>query len=109
VSPSSAREGSDATFTVKTVHGAVVCPITVNYSVSGNAHLDSDFTLTPPPNQVTIPAGQSSATITFHALVDGLRENNETATLTLTSGTGYRLPPKEKFKKAVVKIPKNSS
>jgi hypothetical protein len=109
VSPASVREGNNATFTVSAIHGSVNCPVTIYYSLSGNAGQNSDYTLTGVPGEVTIPAGQSSASVIFHANTDGIREGKETATMTLLNGPGYRLPPKAKFRKATATIPKNST
>ena len=75
--------------------------LTVNYSTGGTATRGSDYVLDGTPGQVTIPAGQSSATVTLHSIADHVNERNETASLILTSGSGYKLP---KRSKAVVTI-----
>jgi uncharacterized repeat protein (TIGR01451 family) len=85
VSPNSISQGQNAVFTISTTHGATACPKTVYYSMSGTAHVGSDYTLSGTFGQVTIPAGQSSATVTLHALQNG----NKTATMTLNNGSGY--------------------
>ena len=72
-------------FTVKTVHGAALCAVTVHYSMSGTAQVGSDYTLSGTFGQVTIPAGQTSSTVTLHALQRG----RKTAIMTLTNGMGY--------------------
>lgn len=63
---------------------------TVNYSMSGNANEGSDYTLSGRPDQVIIPTGRTSADVTLSALVDNLKEKNETATMTLQPGSGYQ-------------------
>ncbi|MEP7016383.1 MAG: hypothetical protein ABI925_13155, partial [Verrucomicrobiota bacterium] len=88
------------------IHGPVLVPVTVNYSISGTAHSGSDFTLSGTPGQVTIPAGQSSATVTLHAIIDHLKESKETVIMTLTSGTGYTISLQ---KKATTAIGKNNT
>ncbi|MCX6857023.1 MAG: alpha/beta hydrolase fold domain-containing protein, partial [Verrucomicrobia bacterium] len=84
-----AEAGLDtATFSVVRSAGSAGA-ITVNYTVSGTATSGVDFnTLL---GSVTIPAGQSSASITVTPINDALLESNETVTLTLQSGAGYTL------------------
>jgi CSLREA domain-containing protein len=99
-SPTTVNEGGDVILTVS----ASTVPsqsITVLYSVGGKAQLGTDFTLTDPPGQVVIPAGQSSATVTLHALTDMVAERNEKAKIKLLKGTGYK---KSRPKKATVTI-----
>jgi len=91
VSPTSIREGQSATYTI-TLSNATNVPITVNYGMSGKAILGSDYTLSGSASQVTIPAGQTSASVTLAAIVDNLKEKPETAIMTLQSGNGYNLP-----------------
>ena len=57
--------------------------------MSGTTTQGTDYTLSGTPGQVTIPAGQSTATVTIHANVDHVTEGNETATMTLNPGAGY--------------------
>ena len=59
--------------------------------MSGQATQGVDYTLSGTPGQVTVPAGQSSATVILHALNDNLTEGHESATMTLTPGAGYNL------------------
>ena len=79
------------TFTVSASTTNPSQSVTVFYSTTGKAKNGKDYTLSGTPGQVTIPAGQSSATITLHALTDNIVETNEKATLTLLAGAGYRL------------------
>jgi hypothetical protein len=76
--------------------------------MSGTATFGSDYTLSGVYGQVTIPAGKTSATITFRALVDHLKEPNETATMTLTNGACYTLPSNASLRSATVTIPANN-
>jgi large repetitive protein len=104
--PTQVHEGSTATFVVE-ANAVLAQAVTVNYSMSGNATLNTDYSLSPPPFQVTIPAGQMNAAITLHAVSDEIRERRgEKATITLQPGAGYavttsRRPPN---KSATIKI-----
>ncbi len=100
--PASVRTGGNATFTVSAIHGPSTCPITVYYYMSGNAILGSDYTLSGTPGEVLIPAGSSTGTVTLHANYPHAKK--VTATMNLTSGPGYVLSNKAKFRKASVKI-----
>src|ERR1051326_8073214 len=64
VNPTEISEGEAATYTV-TASSTVTRSITVSYAMSGTATNGTDYTLSGTPNQVTIPAGQSSATVTL--------------------------------------------
>ena len=60
--------------------------------MSGTATFGTDYNLsTSTTGQVTIPAGQASATVTLKAKKDNVTENTETAIMTLQPGTGYRV------------------
>ncbi len=100
--PATVSAGQNATFTVSSIHGPGNCSITVHYSMSGNAILGSDYTLSGTPGQVTIPAGSSTGTVTLTA--NSPHAKKVTAQMNLTSGNGYVLSNKAKFRKAVVKI-----
>jgi hypothetical protein len=58
--------------------------------MSGTASLGSDYTLSGTRGQVTIPAGQSSASVTLKSLQDpdNANEKAETAIMKLQAGTG---------------------
>src|SRR5205807_30364 len=66
VSPTQIKQGDSATFTVS-ASKAVSQSTTVHYSMSGTASLGTDYTLSGSPGQVTIPAGQSSGSVTLSA------------------------------------------
>ena len=65
--------------------------VTVSYSMSGTAALGSDYTLSGTPGKVTIPAGQSSPSVTLKAAPNRALKKQKTATMTLQSGAGYKL------------------
>jgi len=81
------RKGDNAAFIVALDPGPAPQPITVFYSMSGNAQLGTDYTLSGTPGQVTIPAGQFSARVVLHALTNV----NKKAKMTLVDGPGYFL------------------
>ena len=64
--------------------------------MGGTANLGADYSLTGAAGQVTIPAGQTFATVTLHAISDSLKERKESATMVLRAGTGYKLPSRPK-------------
>jgi hypothetical protein len=80
------RLGHDATFTV-TRNDDFGRDLTVRYTLSGAAVNGVDFASL--PGTVTIPRGQSSATIVIHALPGG--GIDKTTTLTLQPGPDYQL------------------
>jgi hypothetical protein len=100
VSPGSVIEGNDATFTFSS-SSVVSQPVTVSYAMRGTAFNGSDYTLSGSSGQVTIAAGQRSATITLHSIADHVKERNETAVMALATGSGYKIP---KSAKATVTI-----
>jgi hypothetical protein len=59
--------------------------------MSGTATNGTDYTLSGRPNQVRIPAGQSSATVTLTSQLDQVTEGTENAIMTLQRGRGYKL------------------
>jgi hypothetical protein len=104
VSSSSVIEGNDATFRVSS-SVAVSQPLTVNYSMRGSALNGIDYTLSGPGGQVTIPAGQSAATITLHAIADHVKEKNETVVMALAVGSGYKIPRRAKATLTIINAP----
>jgi hypothetical protein len=75
--------------------GSTTNPLTVNFSVGGTAAFSSDYSqsgaasFNPTSGTVTIGAGNSTATVTLDPTSDSTVESDETALLTVTSGTGY--------------------
>ena len=90
VSPTQINEGQTATYTV-TASSTVNQSITVGYAMSGTATNGTDYKLSGTANQVTIPVGQSSATVTLKSKIDHVTEGTETATMTLQPGSGYKV------------------
>lgn len=99
VSPTRVTQGQNATFTVVSLSGPVLQPVTVTYSMSGTAHVGSDYTMSGTFGQITIPVGQSSGAVTFHALTSV----KKTASMALTNGVGYVISP-SRINKASVTI-----
>jgi len=62
----------------------------------GTATNGVDYTLDGTPGQLTIPAGQSSASITLHSIADHVQEKSETVVMALASGNGYKIPRRAK-------------
>jgi hypothetical protein len=69
--------------------------------MGGTAEPGADYTISNNSGQLTIPAGEGSATVVLHAIADQTKEKKETAAMTLIKGTGYKLPRRPK---AVVTI-----
>lgn len=95
VAPSSVTEdgASNLAYTF-TRTGATTAALTANFSVGGTAALDdyaqtgaASFTAT--TGTVTIPIGSSTATVNLNPTADSAVETDETAILTVTTGSGY--------------------
>jgi hypothetical protein len=71
----------------------------------GTAVQGSDYTLGGTSGQITIPAGESSATVLLQTIADHVKERNETATMLLTNGTGYKLPRRPKASLTILNGP----
>jgi subtilisin family serine protease/Ca2+-binding RTX toxin-like protein len=67
--------------------GLTTSSLTVNVALSGTATNGTDYTTI--PTTVTFAAGSSTALVNLNVIDDTLVEGAETATLTVTSGTGY--------------------
>ena len=71
--------------------------LTVNFAVAGSAGFGSDYgqsgaaTFTTTTGTVTFLAGSNTATVTVDPTADVTVEPDETAVLTVTSGTGYNI------------------
>ena len=91
-SSSQIHEGDTATYTVS-IATAPSKPLVVHYKMSGTASRGEDYNLSGTFGQVTIPAGQTSATVTLTSLQDSdngtTNEKAETAIMTLQPGPGY--------------------
>jgi uncharacterized protein (DUF1800 family) len=75
-----------AVFTFTRV-GLVTTPITVDYTIAGTATAGTDYE--PLPGRITIPAGATSATVSFVPKANPQNTNNRTATLTITPQNTY--------------------
>jgi hypothetical protein len=62
--------------------------LSISYSMSGTAILNTDYTLAGTPGKATFSAGQSSINILFTALKDSVKEGDETAIMTIPNGHG---------------------
>ena len=97
-----ATEGSDiGTLTISRT-GSTSSDLTVNYNTNSgsggdSATLEADYLLlngsTTLAGSVVIPAGTSSVVVTVSTIEDSTTEGDETAILTLPSGTGYYVDP----------------
>ena len=72
-----------AVFTI-TRTGDTTDPLTVNYTIGGTMQTVIDYAAL--SGTVTIPAGQSSVTVTVNPVDDALVEGSETLSITLTAG-----------------------
>jgi alpha-tubulin suppressor-like RCC1 family protein len=73
--------------------GNTSVPLTVNFSIGGNASVGSDYTTTIWPNgtssSVSFPVGQGNGSITVKPINDSLAEGNESVVVTLSSASSY--------------------
>ena len=89
-------EGAAGSFTVTLDSPAPAGGLTINYSMSGTANLNTDYTVTAGANisavtngSLTIAEGQTTASLTINAAgLDGY-DPNETIDLSLHAGNGY--------------------
>ncbi|MCY2974221.1 MAG: PA14 domain-containing protein [Planctomycetota bacterium] len=89
-SPSTAEGGgTPANFTVVRSGAPLNQALTVRYTTRGTATNGVDYTTL--PGSITIPAGQSSATLNIHPLSDAIVEGTESIIIELQDGTGYEV------------------
>jgi CSLREA domain-containing protein len=92
VSPASVNEDGTANLVYTfTRTGVTTNALTVNYTLGGTATLNTDYTRTGTNNTVTFAANSSTATVTVDPTADTIVESDETVTLTLAAGTGYKV------------------
>jgi hypothetical protein len=101
VSPTSVNEdGTTNLVYTFTRTGDTINPLTVNYTVGGTATFNTDYSQTGAasfpsfPSEtgtVTFAAGSDTATVTIDPTADTTVEDDETVSLTLTSGTDYKV------------------
>ena len=96
VSPSTVSEDGIGNLTYTfTRSGDTTAPLTIQFSVGGDATFSDDYTQTGADSfntntgTVTIPNGQSTATIIIDPTTDTNVESDETIQLTITSAAGY--------------------
>ncbi len=96
VSPTSVTENSGTgmvyTFTLS---ANATSAMTINFSVSGTAIFGTDYTqsgatsFTSTAGSIVIPSGSNTASLTVTSTGDAILEPNETAIITINTGTGY--------------------
>ena len=98
VSPASVSEdGATNLVYTFTRSGVTSSALTVNFSVGGNATFGTDYTQTgaatfgATSGTVNFGAGNTTATVTVDPSADTTVEGDETAILTVTSGSGYNI------------------
>ncbi len=87
VSTSIVHRGESATFTISIAPVNQSAAVTVRYVMGGKGRLGKQYTLSGAGGQVTIPAGDSSATVTLNAV--RAARKGKMVTLYLSNGTGY--------------------
>ncbi|MFC3197307.1 Calx-beta domain-containing protein, partial [Parapedobacter deserti] len=84
--PDAAEPGTDGEFTVSLPAGVTSSEdITVNYTVSGTALADTDYTAI--TGNIVMPAGQNGVTVLVAVLDDRIIEGDETVVLEITGGS----------------------
>jgi hypothetical protein len=85
-----AESGLDTgTFTFTRWAGPTTGDLTVNYTVSGTATSDSDYSAL--SGSVVIPDGSTTAIVTVTPIDDFLIENDETVTVTISTDAAYHI------------------
>jgi Domain of unknown function (DUF4347)/FG-GAP-like repeat/Cadherin-like/FG-GAP repeat len=89
--------GAAGTFKINLDSPAPVGGLTINYTLSGTATLNTDYTVTAGANitavtaaSFTVAEGQTTARLMINAGNEGIADPNETVTLNLMTGTGYQ-------------------
>ena len=95
VSPLNINEGNSATITV-VANRSNPRPVTVRYSITGTAELNTHYTICGEPGALIIPPGARSASIRLSALANDLNVGMETATINLLPSPAYKLPKAKK-------------
>jgi hypothetical protein len=84
-----AEAGGTRTFTV-TLSQASSLVVTIPYTLTGTATQDTDYTVVP-ATPLTIPAGQTTASVTITSIADGVSDPGETVIITLGTPTNATL------------------
>jgi hypothetical protein len=90
VTPTVISEGEDAIVTFTLSQPNPSRRTVVNFFALGTAIFGFDYLLFGDSDRVVIPAGQSSATLTLHAIADDRPEFNETAIIRVEDGRRYK-------------------
>jgi hypothetical protein len=83
--PTATETGDTGTFTI-TRTGPTTTSLRVTYNVTGSAMGGADYPIL--GNQIFIPAGSSTVTLTVAPIADGLVEANETVDVALSANSG---------------------
>lgn len=86
--PEIVEGGSAGVFTFART-GATDEPLTVQFTRSGTASLNTDFVAFSPATSITFPAGAASVTLAVVTVQNTTPEVDETLILTLAGGSGY--------------------
>ena len=88
------------------IHEGGVARVTVTSSAASGFNLTPSFKITRKkasagdfamaPASFVIPAGQTTASVDLHANIDALTEKNESVSIKLTKGPGYKVGPNKK-------------
>ncbi|MBE9208688.1 M10 family metallopeptidase C-terminal domain-containing protein [Nostoc sp. LEGE 06077] len=91
------EDGSSNLIYTFTRSGSNINALTVNYGVGGTATFNSDYSqlgatsFTATNGTITFAAGASTATLTIDPIADTTFETNENVTLTLATGSEYKI------------------
>lgn len=88
ISQASENGPSDGVFTL-TRRGSLEGDLQVNVTLAGSAQNGVDYSTV--GSLVTIPSGQSTATVAIHPFADSVTESAETVELVVQPGNGYRV------------------
>ncbi len=81
------QAGTAGVFTITRTAEDIADPVTVFYTITGSATNEVDYAAI--TNQVTIPANETSATVTITPVDDTIPEPTETVVLTIKGSGGY--------------------
>ena len=87
--PVAAETGADSGIFTVSLADPAPADLTVRYTFAGTARNQTDYAAL--PGTVTVPAGETAATISVSPVDDALLESTETAILTLEPSPSYRI------------------
>jgi hypothetical protein len=88
---SQVNEGGSLVYTVNSIAPAPLGGISIPYTLSGSASVALDYSGSATDGTLLIPAGETSARLTLHTLVDDTTEGTETVAIALGAPTGAPL------------------